>query len=154
MQHICITRTKSEKELLYPAHSIFILNGLEICIKRDGGLIHSHASKQEHLGWMVFFSGPSRGCDAIRSSNSDGLRWLLMERIRKRSAPVDESHRQWPITKDLCWAVPSSGWVGSNATGRLHFFKALLCLMSLSLLLNYSLLTSQIACLHKRHCYK
>lgn len=65
---------------------------------------------------MVFFSEPSRGCDAIRSSNSDGLSWLLMERIRKRSAPVDESHRQWPFTRDLRWAVlywprpPVVGW--------------------------------------------
>lgn len=117
---------------------------------------HSHARRQEHLGWRVFFSGPSRGCDAIRKFK---FRWLLMERTRKRSAPVDESHRQWPFPRGLRWAVlyypslPVVGW-DLKSCQKTVLLKALLCLLSLSLLLNYSLFTSQIACLHKRRCYK
>lgn len=71
-------------------------------------------------------SGPSRGCEAIRNKSSDGLRWLLMERTRKRSALEDESHRQRPIPRGLLGSAlllkPSSGWVGSKELEHTAFF--------------------------------
>lgn len=94
---------------------------------------------------VLLLSGPSGGCDAITGSSSEGLRWLLMERTRKTSAPVDESHRHWPFPRGPRWPVqftpqPCSGWLGSEGTlvppppppqHNLH-----------------------IACLHKSRCYK
>lgn len=93
---------------------------------------------------MVFLlSGPSRGCDAIRSSSSEGLRWLLMERTR-----MDESHRHWPFPRGLRWAVqftpePCSGWLGSEEQP-VHWRP----------LRSSSPLTLHIGCLHKSRCYK
>lgn len=133
---------------------------LGFCIKTvKRGRLHCHASGLQHLGWMLFFSGPSRGCEAIRKYSSDGLRWLLMERTRKGSASEDESHRQQPIPQGLRWAVlyylslPVVGW-DLKSFHKPCFLKLLPCPMSLSLPHNYSLFNAPIACLHKRRCYK
>lgn len=120
--------------------------------------LRSYARGHEHLGRMVFLlSGPSRGCDAIRSSSSEGLRWLLLERTRKRSAPVDESHRHRPLLRGLRWAVqptaqPCSGWLGSEEQP-VHWCFFRLAVPEVSAPAP-QLLTLHIACLHKRRCYK
>lgn len=133
-------------------------NSAEICIKIvKRGRFCSLASGPYHSGWRIFFSGPSRGCEAIRNSE---FRWAPMVINGKNRNEI--SLGGWvtqaaahPLRSPLGSALlpkPSSDWVGSKELQQTVLFRAFaaphVCEPA------SQLLNSPIGCLHKRHCYK